>query len=136
LRKQEVASVLGPADECKLEIYDMAVDLYAAAHDIGFIEGIAKSRKSDGASHIAAHYEKFPERRLIAKYVRRNHGATPIEICRYVDRREEALISSFTSRKRHTRPYPLPWQSKERDKRYKKRELERRPLWVDTLEEK
>jgi len=132
LRKQEMASALGPADECKLDIYDMALDLYAAAHDIGFIEGVATG---DGTSHIAAHYKEFPERRLIAKYVRRHHGATPIEICRYIDKREEAQVSSFSSGKRHTRPYPLPWQSKERNKRYAKRELERRQLWVDALDE-
>jgi len=136
LRKLEVASVLEAVDECELGPYgpyDAAVDLYAAAHDIGFIEGVAKS---DRKAHIAAYYEAFPERRLIAKYVRRRHGASPIEICRYVDQREEAQVSSFSSKKRYTRPYPLPWQSKERDKRYTKRELERRPLWVGALTEK
>jgi hypothetical protein len=130
LRKQGLASILGPLAECQLEIYDMAVGVYAAAHDIGFMEGVARL---DATSHIAAYYEKFPERRVIAKYVRRNHAAMPIEICRYIDKREEAQISSFSFGKR-PRPYPLPWESKERDKRFTKRELERRLLWIDALE--
>ena len=55
-------------------IPNTALDIYKASRAIGFTEGV---QRGYAALRISAYYSKYPERLLIAKYIRKQHNATP-----------------------------------------------------------
>jgi hypothetical protein len=116
-------------------ILDYAVDIFAASRVMGFREGIERVY---AALTIGVYYETYPERLLIAKYIRQHHDATNQEICEYVDEQEGARVASMTSNPqiKHPRPYPLPWESKPLEKRTSltMHALEQRVRWSDALD--
>ena len=90
-------------------VLDKAVDIYAASRVIAFREGFERGLD------LFDYYEKFPERLMIARYVRKRNDASLKEICRFVDKQEERLVASLSSSPamRYMRPCPLPWESEQ-----------------------
>ncbi len=90
-------------------ILDRAVDVYAASRVMGLREGI---ERGCAALTIGYYYKNYPERLLIAKYIRKYQDASPKDICKYIDTEERKRISSSPPGLPSPRPYPLPWESK------------------------
>jgi hypothetical protein len=117
-------------------IPDMALDICKASRAIGFTEGVQRFHRA--LRRISAYYSKYPERLLIAKYIRTRHDAMSKEICDYVDTQEDLRISSLPPALMHARPYPLPWESVPlKDRAVSTTQcLEQRIRWADALDKK
>jgi len=116
-------------------IPDRALEIHKASRSIGFLDGVLRGY---AALRISAYYSKYPERLLIAKYIRKRHDANPKEICEYVDVQEDIRISSLPPALMHIRPYPLPWEAAPLERRVAltKQSLEHRTRWADALDKK
>ena len=64
---------------------------------MGLREGIERCY---AALTISDYYKNYPERLLIAKYIRKYQNASPKDICKYIDTEETKRISSSS---------PAPW---------------------------
>jgi hypothetical protein len=118
-------------------ILDTAAELYAASRATGFRDGVERGY---AALTIGAYYQTYPERLLIAKYIRKHHAANPQDICEYVDNQEGKRVASMPPKPgiQRLRPYPLPWESKPLGQRtpLPMQALERRMRWGDALDKK
>ena len=90
------------------------MSIYTASLLLGFISGLEQGKR---VMKVRRYYERYPERLVIAEYIRRRPGAGNQEICVHLDKQEMRILAGAPKRARRPRPYPLPWEANPFEKR-------------------